>query len=236
MGMLDRYKKKGGFVQLLTLIETSGKQKQEQFLTLIGQENPVWEQALRQKMLNLDRLLSWNPIYLGEVTARVQPLTLATVVAGLPEDKAALLLASLSASEKRKIQQVIDEKTPTPAEVSSCIMKLLGETRGFIMGGILKMDKVSPEMMIAENIEEQLNSAPAVAMRAEASAGESAEEGGEGLVFTLEGRNASSASAGNREEVDFLKRKVNNLTAENQALKHELSLLRGKLDQIRRIA
>lgn len=236
MGMLDRYKKKGGFVQLLTLIETSGKQKQDQFLKLIAQENPVWEQALRQKMLSLDRVLAWNPIYLGEVTARVQPLTLATVVAGLPEEKSKLLMASLSASEKRKIQQIVDEKKPSPVEVSSCVMKFLGETRGYIMGGILKMDKVEPDMLIAENIEEQLNNAPMTFAMPAAAAGAPEESNGEGLVFSLEGRGAAAPSAGSREEVDFLKRKVNNLTSENQTLKQELSVLRGKLDQIRRIA
>lgn len=235
MGMLDRYKKKGGFVQLLTLIETSGKQKQDQFLGLIAQENPVWEQTLRQKMLSLDRVLAWNPIYLGEVTARVQPLTLATVVAGLSEEKSKLLMNSLSASEKRKIQQIVDEKKPSPAEVSSCVMKFLGETRGFIMGGILKMDKVEPEMLIAENIEEQLNNAPMTFAVPTAPAPGAEESSGEGLVFTLEGRGAAP-SAGSREEVDFLKRKVNNLTSENQTLKQELSVLRGKLEQIRRIA
>lgn len=232
--MLDRYKKKGGFVQLLTLIETSGKQKQEQFLNLIAQESPAWEQGLRQKMLTLDKLLAWNPTHLGEITARVQPLTVATVVAGLPEDKAKLLMGSLSHSEQRKIQTIIDEKTPTTAEVSSCIMKLLGEARGFISGGVLKVDKFAPELSIPDNYEDQLNNAPVIPLPV-AESGESETGDGSGLVFTLEGR-GGAPSAGSREEVDFLKRKVNNLTSENQSLKQELSLLRNKLEQIRRIA
>jgi len=36
--------------------------------------------------------------------------------------------------------------------------------------------------------------------------------------------------------MDFLKRKVNQLVAENHSLKQESAVLRGKLDQIKKIA
>ena len=44
--MIDRYKKKGGFIQLLNLLETSSKAKQDQFLGLISQESKIWESEL----------------------------------------------------------------------------------------------------------------------------------------------------------------------------------------------
>ncbi|MFN9067220.1 MAG: hypothetical protein ACK5V3_08325, partial [Bdellovibrionales bacterium] len=78
MGMLDRYKKKGGFIQLLQLIETSSKSKQDQFLGLIAQESPNWENEIRKKMITLDKVLEWNPVYLSEIFSRLHPLTLAS--------------------------------------------------------------------------------------------------------------------------------------------------------------
>jgi hypothetical protein len=58
MGMLDRYKKKSGFVQLLTLIETSSKQKQDQFLSLIGQEDSCLGECTEIKLLTIERSLA----------------------------------------------------------------------------------------------------------------------------------------------------------------------------------
>lgn len=231
--MLDRYKKKGGFSQLLALIESSTKTKQEQFLSLIAQESVVWEDAIRKKSLTLEKILSWNQVYLGEVLTRIQPLTLATAFNGMPKDYVEKILACIGISDRRKIQQVIDESKPTPAEVSTCVMKIIMETRAMIQGGILKMDKVDPEMVIPEHIEEHLNTATL----------QKSLEGG--LVFppsTPEAKSESAAPQGDakadhsREEVDFLKKKVNQLVAENTALKQETAVLRGKLEQIKKIA
>lgn len=237
--MLDRYKKKGGFNQLLSLIESSTKSKQEQFLSLVAQESPVWEEEVRKKLLTLDKILSWNPVYLGEVISRIQPLTLATAFHGMPKEQVEKIVSCIGISERRKIQQVIDESNPTPGEVSTCVLKIIIETRALIQNGILKMDKIDPEMMILDNIEEHLN-----VMRLN----KSLEEGAH-LVFppsTPEPKadspqaqgdhKADSKSDHGRDEIDFLKKKVNQLVGENATLKQELSVLRGKLDQIKKIA
>jgi len=247
MAMLDRYKKTGGFLQLLILIETSGKQKQEQFLNLIAQESPVWEEAIRQKSLTIDKILAWNPVYLGEVLTRIQPLTLATALNGFPKDKVETILGCIGISDRRKIQQVIDESKPTPAEVSTCIMKIIGETRGLVQSGILKMDKINPDMVIQDGIEEHLNSAAmqkslqdSLSSMKPAAASDVPPEDGTELRFELKPAPAAGKPDpkhdSSREEVEFLKKKVNQVIAENGALKQEISALRGKLDQIKRIA
>ena len=64
MGMLDRYKKKGGFIQLLNLIETTASPKAEKFLKMIGEESPAWEAEIKKKVLSIDRLATWNQSYL----------------------------------------------------------------------------------------------------------------------------------------------------------------------------
>lgn len=238
MGMLDRYKKKGGFTQLLTLIETSGKAKQEQFLKLIAEESPVWEDAIRKKSLSLDKILSWNSMYLSEVISRVQPLTLATAFRGLPKDRLESVLSCLSVSDRRKIMQAMDESNPTPAEISTCIMKFLTETRGLIHGGILKMDKVDPELAIPDNFEDQLNSAVLTKALGTAMGSEpipSEDKPGE-LNFDGPRRHQDPHAEHNKEEVEFLKKRVNQLSHENTALKQEVAVLRGKLDQIKKIA
>lgn len=232
MGMLDRYKKKGGFVQLLQLIETSGKQKQEQFLGLIAQESTVWEAEIRKKSITLEKVLSWNSVYLAEVFSRIQTLTLASAFHGFPEDKVAIVLKAVTATEQRRFQMTMQEINPNPAEKATSQMKILTEVRSMIAKGIIKLDKVDPELVIPENIEEKLaetgynNTVTAAPVAAETE-----------LRFELKQEAKSDNKIDtSKEEIDFLKKKVNQLVNENNMLKHELSVLRNKIEQIRKIA
>ena len=228
MGMLDRYKKKGGFVQLLQLIETSGKQKQEQFLGIVAQESPVWEAEIRKKTLTLEKILTWNPTYLAEIFSRIQILTLASAFHGSEQTKIDLVFKAITATDQRKFHMTLQEINPTPAEKLTSQMKILSETRVMIAQNIIKLDKLDPDLLIPENIEEKLAevgfntvvSAPATTVEKE-------------LKFETKSEAKSDSS---REEIEFLKKKVNQLVNENNMLKHELSVFRNKLEQIRKIA
>lgn len=227
MGMLDRYKKKGGFFQLLQLLETSPLAKREQFLGLISGESPAWEDALRKRILTIDKVYSWDGQYLVEVFSRVPPLTLANALHGAPPEQVEQLLSCLPPISKRKITDLLAESNPNPAEKSTCISKMLSEVRGFIAQGILKLEKIDPDLLIPENIEEVL------------SVG--------GFTVPIYEHDTTKKDAkphvvgettdpGVQQEVDFLKRKLNQLASELNALKHENSVLKDKLTQIKKIA
>ena len=226
MGMLDRYKKKGGFYQLLQLLETSPSAKREQFLSLIAGESPAWEEALRKRILTISRVYSWDGQYLVEIFSRVQPLTLANAIHGNPQEQIDQLLACLPPISKRKITDLMAEATPTPAEKSTCISRMLSEVRGFVSQGIIRLEKVDPELIIPENIEELL----AVSFMSS-------------TVYEHEAMKKDSrpnivgeSDSSTQHDVDFLKRKMNQLASEVNALKHENSVLKDKLSQIKKIA
>lgn len=236
--MLDRYKKKGGFHQLLQLVETSPQKKKEQFLALIAEESPVWEEMLKKKILTVEKIFSWESQHLVEVLTRLQPLTLAVALHGTPQDDTNKLLSCLPPITKRKIEDLISEANPNSAEKATCLMKIITEVRGFIAQGYVKPEKFDPELHIPENMEEMLSNM---------SSGFSAD------VIVIKGGNAetmgdSSPSAGSApkaaapagdnlsQEVEFFKRKLNQAMSEISALKHENSLLKDKLAQIKKIA
>jgi hypothetical protein len=231
MGMLDRYKKKGGFIQLLQLIETSGRQKQEQFLGIVAQESPIWEAEIRKKTLTLEKVMSWSPTYLSEIFSRIQILTLASAFHGADQSKIDLVFKAISTTDQRKFQMTMQELNPTPAEKATSQMKIISETRAMIAQHIIKLDKLDPELIIPENIEEKLSEAgfnnvvpaPQVSVEKE-------------LRFELKTDSKDSKSDASREEIEFLKKKVNQLVNENNILKHEISVFRNKLDQIKKIA
>lgn len=60
MSILARYRKPGGFVQLLKLIETSQSPKQEKLLEAVEKEDPEWAQLIRVKKLSSPMVLSWD--------------------------------------------------------------------------------------------------------------------------------------------------------------------------------
>jgi hypothetical protein len=233
MGMLDRYKKKGGFYQLLQLLETSPAAKREQFLKLIEGESPAWEEALRKRILTINRVYGWDPQFLVEIFSRVQPLTLANALHGNPPDQVEQLLSCLPPISKRKITDVMAESNPTAGEKGSCIVRLLSEVRGYISQGIIRLEKVDPELNIPENIEELLNAAGFTTPSYDYEAVK--KDTSPNIVGDSE-PGTSPGSPALVQENEFLKRKVTQLSAEVNTLKNENSVLKDKLVQIKKIA
>ncbi len=75
--MLDRYRKKGGFKQLLKLVEGCAPAKQAQLLDIINKEDSNWAGLLKKKMLSIEIIFSWKPETLAEFTHLLPAKTLA---------------------------------------------------------------------------------------------------------------------------------------------------------------
>ena len=233
MGMLDRYKKKGGFYQLLQLLETSPLAKRDQFLALIAGESPAWEEALRCRILTINRIYGWDPQYLAEIFSRVPTQTSGYALHGSPQEHIDKVLSGLPSISKRKITDVIAEVNPTVAEKSTCVARILTEVRGYINQGILRLEKVDPDLTFPENIEELLSHSYVNIP----SFGSDAEKKDFKPTVVGEAEEPTPAAAsGLKDEVDFLKRKLNHLSSEVNALKHENTVLKDKLAQIKKIA
>ncbi len=233
MSMIDRYRKKGGFVQLLNLIETTGKDKQEKFLKMIADESPVWETEVRKRLLSIDKILSWNPTYLAEIFPRVQPLQLAMVVGGLPPEKAEHFMKVLTFKEKRFVEEMLKDKKPSPGETSSGLMKLFSEIRKMEAEGSLKFEKFDPEMVIPEDIEDRLGKA-ITPFQSAGGAPMPAAVAAE--VASLQAAPPAGIPANVAEEIGTLRRKLVQLTQENHKLQQDNQTMKDKLDQIKKIA
>ncbi|MGZ5280423.1 MAG: FliG C-terminal domain-containing protein, partial [Pseudobdellovibrionaceae bacterium] len=254
--MIDRYRKKGGFVQLLNLIETTGKDKQEKFLKMIAEESPIWETEVRKRLLTVDKILGWNPTYLAEIFPRVAPIQLAMLVGGLPPDKAEMFMKVLTYKEKRYVEETLKDKKPTPGETSSGLMKLFSEIRKMEAEGSLKFEKFDPDMVIPEEIEEKLGKGVAVFQMTPLSPSadqghqthSTANSGPSGGFSTNNSANGSHTSASLAsasatgvptnlaEELSTLRRKLVQLTQENHKLQQDNTTMKEKLEQIKKIA
>jgi hypothetical protein len=251
MAMLSRYQKAGGFLQLLQLIETCGKQKQENFLQMIDNENARWGGAIREKMLTIDKVLAWPDDVIGEISGRLQHLTLATALHGLKEEDRNRLLVMFSHSQKRTIEDLFKAKSPTQPEISSSFIKILQEVRTMLQGGYLRPEKYAPELPIPEDYEDHLGKAihivPAETVSPSSTLDSSNPTSAPAASAETEAPKASrsghpqsaDAVAHNQQhdkELNQLRAKIQTLTHENNQLKNELQVFRDKLAQIKRIA
>lgn len=236
MSVLDRYKKPGGFVQLLTLLETCGPQKKEKFLQMILEENPAWYDSLKQRLLSLERILAWPNEFLTEVTTRALPITLAAISKSLPEQQNKRLFHGLSHSQFAKVREISENKQFTPAEISSSIEKLLGDTRGLMQQGIIKVEKFDADLAIPDNVEDLLLKKlsglpplPPPEVFAEKATIRT-------TTTAVTPNNNQGTNAPVNDESATLRRQNLQLQQELQQLRQENMVLKDKLERIKKIA
>lgn len=256
MAMLDRYRKPGGFYQLLALLETCGLQKQAKFLEIIRTEDPRWADALRAKMLDIERIFAWNDETLAEIIGTLQDLTLAVVLQAASPTMKEKISRPLTHGRRRKIDDLVGSSKPTPSEVATMHMKVIETVRKMAHDGFLRFEKFDAALAIEDGIEEvlsksSLNAAAMAAAGAAPSATGSAtpttslfkiEYEGEAPHHDEEPTQTREAKPEVLEgatlplELANLKKKVADLSKENSVLRHELSITKNKLEQIRKIA
>jgi hypothetical protein len=245
MSMLDRYRKPGGFLQLLNLIETCGSAKQEKFLAMIREEDPRWADAIEKKSLSIKRIFSWNQDTLAEVIGNLQDLNVAVILHGLDNESKEKVYKTFTHGHRRKVDDLFQTQKPTPGELTTMFMKVLVEVRKMITDGHLRMDKIDADLVVPDDIEEQLKKVPKDAMSEDAGSDVTAVDGTV-LHFDVpnsyynapdggHGHSSSGAGGHSDEEVTQLRRKVAVLNQENTALKSEMSKIKTKLEQIRKM-
>lgn len=216
MSMLDRYKKKGGFIQLLNLMETCGTQKQEKFLKMIEDEDMGWAEAVKAKMLTIKKIFGWDDNTVAEIVGTLNDMTVSLTLFGVDADAKEKILKTLNHSRKRKIEEDMAERKPTPAEISTAFVQVLTQVRKMIADGFLYLEKVDPAMVVNSEFEDQLL----------------AGNFGSGTVKATS--IDMSAVQGSKDEE--LKKKLIELKQENDTLREKLTQAEGKLAQIRKIA
>lgn len=245
MGTLDRYQKSGGFNQLLQLIETCGPQKQEKFLSMVREENKYWAEAIEEKMINMDKILTWPDEIIAEIWGNLQELTIAVAFHGIKENDRPRLMRTFDFSKKRKIEDLFEINKPTPGDISTAFIKIFTEVRKLMTEGVLRPDRLDPKYFVEDGIEEKLKHK----VQDETASNFLNQDEKLHLVKTdskvptkspQNSAHTSSAdvniSPHDIEEIKNLRRKMIQLTEEIVHLKQENHNLKIKMDQIKKLA
>ncbi len=211
MGTLDRYRKPGGFKQLVFLIETFDPKKQEKFISLVEEESLLWARAVREKILTIDRILGWPDEIVSEIAKRLPTKTLACAVLGFKPEQTEKILSRMSHAEKRRIDDEKGQLQNNAGEISSAHSKLIELARQMCRDGEVRLEKIDESLIIEDGIEEALKDGGGASVQVEVKAT------GDGDVIQL-------------------RKSLVQTQKENQALKAENKVLKEKLEQIRKIA
>lgn len=249
--MLDRYKKTGGFVQLVSLLETCGAQKREKFLEIIRKEDPRWARILEAKLIDLNRILSWNDAALAEVTGAMQEINVVALCTTLDEVQRNRMIATISHQNRLRFDELLANARPSQGEVATSVNKLIEVVRRLVADGVLRLDKIDMRLHIDSDIEERLAQGRPIAgiddhelnQVETGSTAPEAEATGLAVVRSLDAFKPSAPTQVDTgdlkalaQEVEKLRKRVNELERANVTLKNELATAKSKLDQIRRIA
>jgi hypothetical protein len=227
MAMVDRYKKSGGFVQLIQVIETCNQKKREQFMNIISDESPEWAEALNQKCITFDKIISWKAEVILDIMASVNTLSFSAALKSLSPENLEAFLQKLAHQDRKKIELAMAESNPNPNEIYSSVLKVISETRGLLVQGTLKADKIDPQLVIPEDYESSLEK------------GEQSRQAGSALNFdgpALNFGGAANINTNGSVELDKLQKKLVLLSKEVQSLKQENQVMKDKLEKIKKIA
>lgn len=244
MGQLDRYKKPGGFAQLLALIESFGVTKQQKFLSIVEEENPTWGNVLKEKLLTVERIMGWPPNVIAEIVPKINVNILSIALHGMNKENVEKFMSGLPAGEKRKITAEYEVARPQPADIATTHIKMIEAVRRMINDGELRLEVIDPSALINEKTEEQLLQA-SNSLRSSKDDQELVSEVGrdmdrtgdlvkEALKEVSQTKTGDSAKA--NQEIKTLQSLVMTLQKENKTLKTEVKVLKDKLESIRKIA
>ena len=151
MSILARYKKRGGFRQLLELIETSTPEKQSKLLKVIEQEDAEMASQVQAKTLTSEKVLNWKPETLFQIL-RKMPQQYATIVCKqMPEELYHNVIEHYDLRARKEFEhEMANTKDPLPSEIIAAfgnmfkIIRQLDEDREIILS------QIDPSLRIPE--------------------------------------------------------------------------------------
>lgn len=150
MSMLLRFKKLGGFEQLLVIVESSPIQKRNQFIKLIEQESPSTAELVKNKILTVEKIFSLDVSILGDIMKGMEPRILGILLKGQAPEIIEKAIATFTHGKKRELESMLKDNDITPDEVEAAHLKLITTVRSMIKNHEIPIRVIAPELDITD--------------------------------------------------------------------------------------
>lgn len=148
MSTLARFRRSGGLMQLLQLIETSENEKQRHLLDLVGKEDPGWAHLIKKKSLSVKRILSWPEAVLSQILLQYPvsfAVSLSFVVDGEQFSK---IERCLPRHQQRDFYRLRADHRPNQQERWTAQVKLIQIARELSNSGSIRLSTFDPVLEI----------------------------------------------------------------------------------------
>jgi hypothetical protein len=151
MSVLARYRKKGGFKQLLQLIETSQPAKQEQLLKVVEKEDPQWAALILEKKITPDMILGWEADQLTLIFEHMVPRHCACLFKSNQELNIDEYARLFRGDKYRDLKALIEDSSePNNGEVVTAYNHLIETVRHLDEEKIINLRFIDPSLGLDE--------------------------------------------------------------------------------------
>ena len=152
MSTLKRYRKAGGFKQLLNLIESSTSAKKEQLLKLISVEDKRWAAEIEKRMLTLTKVLSWKLEAIEKVLLLIPEQTWPKALFHLPEAERQKWFVDLikfqPQNKQKQLQDYFSSLKPSSGEVEAAQLLIIKKIREMQLAGDFRPEHFDPNLSL----------------------------------------------------------------------------------------
>lgn len=148
MSSIARFRRPGGLVQLILLLETSEKGKREELFEIVAKEDPGWAYYVQSKTLTVDRILGWPSPVLETIFIKL-PLPFIAILSQMSDSDVQLKIEnSINRTLIRDLIQIRTEKTFSAEHRFNVGVKLIQTVRELQSQGQLKFSTFDPGLEI----------------------------------------------------------------------------------------
>ena len=154
MSTLKRYKKPGGFKQLLYLIELSNEKKKEQLLKVIEAEDASWADLIKERMLTIDKVFQLDGEVLEQIISKIPEQTWVKALFHLEDAPRKELFSRItqfiSHAKRVQLEADVSEMDPAPDQIVAAQILIIKTARGLQETGDLPLEKFDNLLTIRE--------------------------------------------------------------------------------------
>ncbi|MGE3974471.1 MAG: FliG C-terminal domain-containing protein [Bdellovibrionales bacterium] len=151
MSMLTRYRKPGGFAQLVLLIEGCNQKKQKQLMDLILVEDKSWHQKIQDNILTREKLLALPPELTNEIFSRVPDKVLSFILHSLTPEQREKATATLTHFKKKALEELMGGAAPSVGDIEAAFMHVFKKVRDLEKDGTISFLKLAPALSLSED-------------------------------------------------------------------------------------
>ncbi len=151
MSILARYKKPGGFRQLIRLIETSQPVKQDKLIEVVANEDPRWADLIREKKITVEMVLSWNDEFLVTIFEAMNTQHCAVVLKNIDNSYHKKFINIFKPEKYREINElVLNGDDPTGPQIMGAHFHLLETVRFLDEERKIILSQIDPKLDISD--------------------------------------------------------------------------------------